>query len=141
MLQGWSNGASAVLAAMSAQELPGFGKLTPQSGFRAGLAFYPACGLKGQFADGLTPYAPVRIFHGTADDEVSAQRCEGFVKRSRKRNADIEITLYPGAEHGFDDPGTQAAERGGQCGRQSRCDREGAGICRRCDTAMTAGGI
>ncbi len=105
VLQGWSNGASAVLAAMSAQELPGFGKLTPQSGFRAGLAFYPACGLKGQFADGLTPYAPVRIFHGTADDEVSAQRCEGFVKRSRKRNADIEITLYPGAEHGFDDPG------------------------------------
>jgi carboxymethylenebutenolidase len=105
VLQGWSNGASAVLAAMSAQEMQGLGKQTPQSGFRAALVFYPACGLKGQFADGLLPYAPVRVFHGTADEEVSARRCDDFVKLSRTRGADIEITLYPGAEHGFDDPG------------------------------------
>jgi dienelactone hydrolase len=105
VLQGWSNGASAVLAAMNAGETPGLGKLTPQSGFRAGVAFYPACGLKGQFPDGLTPYAPVRIFHGAADEEVSARRCEDLVKLSRRRDADIEITLYSGAAHGFDDPG------------------------------------
>jgi dienelactone hydrolase len=105
VLQGWSNGASAVLAVMNAGEMPGFGKLTPHNGFRAGLAFYPACGLKGQFPEGLTPYAPVRIFHGTADGEVSARRCEDLVKLSRKRNADIEIALYPAAAHGFDDPG------------------------------------
>jgi carboxymethylenebutenolidase len=105
VLQGWSNGASAVLAAMSEGEIKGFGKLTPQSGFRAGLAFYPACGLKGQFADGLTPYAPVRIFHGTADEEVSARRCDDLVRQSRKGDANIEIKLYPGAAHGFDDPG------------------------------------
>jgi carboxymethylenebutenolidase len=53
VLQGWSNGASAALAAMAAREAPGFGPLSPDNGFRAALAFYPACGLKGQFAEGL----------------------------------------------------------------------------------------
>jgi dienelactone hydrolase len=105
VLQGWSNGASAALAAMSAQDMPGLGKLTPQSGFRAALVFYPACGLKGQFTEGLTPNAPVRVFHGTADEEVSPRRCEDLVKLSRTKGADIEITLYPDAVHGFDDPG------------------------------------
>lgn len=105
VLQGWSNGASAALAAMAAQNIPPLGKLTPENGFRATLAFYPACGLKGQFTDGLQPYAPVRVYHGTADEEVSPRRCEELVKLSRKRNADIQIVLYKGAEHGFDDPG------------------------------------
>jgi carboxymethylenebutenolidase len=105
VLQGWSSGASAALAAMGAQEVAGLGTLTPRSGFRAALAFYPACGLKRRFPDGLMPYAPVRIFHGTADEEVSPRRCEALVGLSRKRGADIEIALYPNAEHGFDDPG------------------------------------
>lgn len=105
VLQGWSNGASAALAAMAAQEAPGLGPRTPTNGFRAALAFYPACGLKGQFTDGLQPYAPVRVYHGTADEEVSARRCEALVNLSRKRNADIQIVLYKDAVHGFDDPG------------------------------------
>jgi dienelactone hydrolase len=105
VLQGWSNGASATLAAMEAGEVPGLGALTRKNGFRAGVAFYPGCRLKGQFADGLRPYAPVRVFHGTADKEVSPTRCEELVALSRKRGGDIEITTYPGAAHGFDDPG------------------------------------
>lgn len=105
VLQGWSNGASAALAAMAMREAPGLGPLTRSNGFRAGLAFYPACGLKGRFPDGLLPYAPVRVFHGTADQEVSPRRCAALVDASRKRNADIEIALYEDAEHGFDDPG------------------------------------
>lgn len=107
VLQGWSNGASATLATMSEHEAPGFGTLTRENGFRAGVAFYPACGLKGQFDDGLTPYAPVRVFHGLADEEVSAKRCSNLVELSRKGGADITVTLYPGAVHGFDDPGKQ----------------------------------
>jgi dienelactone hydrolase len=107
VLLGWSNGASATLAAMAAQDATGAGKLTPSSGFRAGLAFYPACGLKNEFADGLIPHAPVRIFHGTADEEVSPRRCTALVDLSRKRNADIELVLYADAEHGFDDPGSK----------------------------------
>jgi dienelactone hydrolase len=53
-LQGWSNGGSATLAALS-RTAPGINSPTPASGFRAGLVFYPACGLKGQFDDGILP--------------------------------------------------------------------------------------
>jgi carboxymethylenebutenolidase len=104
-LQGWSNGGSATLAAM-AIDAPGLKEHTPSAGFRAALAFYPACGLKGHFnADGYRPYAPVHIFHGTADEETSSRRCAALVERSRALGGDIAIELYPDAVHGFDDPG------------------------------------
>ena len=102
-LQGWSNGGSATLATMSATA-PGITAPTPATGFRAGLAFYPACGLKGQFAAGIKPYAPVRVFHGSADAEVSPRRCAELVAKSQAGGGDIQFQLYPGATHGFDDP-------------------------------------
>jgi len=101
-LQGWSNGGSATVAAMAA----GTGFTPPsQKGFAAALSFYPACGLKDAFKSGYKPYARVAVFMGTADEEVSPQRCEAFVAASRAGGGDIAITLYPGATHGFDDPG------------------------------------
>jgi carboxymethylenebutenolidase len=102
-LQGWSNGASATLATMSVTA-PGITAPTPSAGFRAGLALYPACGLKGQFADGIKPYAPVRVFHGSGDEEVSPRRCAEFVTKSQAIGGDIQFQLYPDATHGFDDP-------------------------------------
>lgn len=103
-LQGWSNGGSATLATMSSPlPLGKFGGF----GFYAGLAFYPACGLKGQFPGGLQPYAPVRVFMGTADEEVSSKRCSELIEKSRARLGDISIKLYEGATHDFDDPGAQ----------------------------------
>jgi carboxymethylenebutenolidase len=104
-LQGWSNGGSAALATLSV-EAPGGATRAPEDGFRAALVFYPACGLKGQFAaGGYRPYAPVRIFHGTGDEEVSFRHCADLVARSRMHGGDIEIRPYRGATHGFDDPG------------------------------------
>ena len=47
-LQGWSNGGSAAIATMSS-DAPGIAAPTPETGFRAALVFYPACGLKGRF--------------------------------------------------------------------------------------------
>ncbi|MGH6712757.1 MAG: dienelactone hydrolase family protein [Bradyrhizobium sp.] len=102
-LQGWSNGASATLATMSVTA-PGISAPTPSTGFRAALAFYPACGLKGQFTDGIKPYAPVRVFHGSADEETSPRRCADLVSKSQAIGGDIQVQLYPGATHGFDDP-------------------------------------
>jgi carboxymethylenebutenolidase len=103
-LQGWSNGGSATLAAMAAGS--GFTS-DSQKGFAAAVSFYPACGLKGAFEAGYKPYAPVRVFMGTADEEVSPKRCEALVADSRASGSDIEIKLYPGATHGFDDPGAK----------------------------------
>ncbi len=99
-LQGWSNGGSATLATM-ATDAPG----RNGAGFRAALAFYPACRLKDHFESGYRPYAPVMVLHGTADEEVSPKVCADLVARSRAENGAIDIKLYPGATHDFDDPG------------------------------------
>jgi len=104
-LQGWSNGGSAALATM-APDAPGIAEHTPAAGFRAALVFYPGCGLQQRFDSGFAPYAPVRVFMGEADEEVSPPICKRLVERSRAKNGDIAIELYPGASHGFDDPGS-----------------------------------
>jgi dienelactone hydrolase len=108
-LQGWSNGGSATLAAMAevAADTPGAVMRGPRLGFRAAQAFYPACGLKGFFGEGYLPYAPVRVLQGDADEEVSPKRCAAFVEKSRAHGGDIDIVLYPGATHDFDDPGAR----------------------------------
>ena len=102
-LQGWSNGGSAALATMSSTA-PGITAPTAATGFRAGLVFYPACGLKGQFPEGIKPYAPVRMLQGSADEEVSPRRCAELVAKSQAIGGDIHLQLYPDATHDFDDP-------------------------------------
>jgi dienelactone hydrolase len=102
-LHGWSNGGSATLWAM-ASDAPGIRASTPQTGFRAALAFYPACGHKGGFPAAYRPYAPLRVFHGMADEETSARRCGALVERAKAHGGDIRIRYYDGATHGFDDP-------------------------------------
>jgi dienelactone hydrolase len=101
-LLGWSNGGSATLAALADDRWIAERKA---GGFAAAVAFYPACRLKGEFDGGYRPSAPVRVFHGLADEETSPTRCRALVEHSRASGADIAITLYPGATHGFDDPG------------------------------------
>jgi Dienelactone hydrolase and related enzymes len=100
-LLGWSNGGSATLAAM-ADDKPGDMR---KIGFRAGVALYPGCGLKQRFAKGgYRPYNPVRVFIGTADEEISPALCEKLVARSRKMGGDIELTTFKGATHSYDTP-------------------------------------
>jgi len=106
-LQGWSNGGSATLATMAIDHPKPANGLEPGP-FAAAVALYPACGLKGQFEVApYKPYAQVEVFHGTADEEVSAKRCEAFVRRGREAGGDISIHLYSGATHSFDDPGSK----------------------------------
>jgi dienelactone hydrolase len=101
-LQGWSNGGSATLASM-APDAPGLGGLTSDAGFRAALAFYPACGLRDHFATiGYRSYAPLRIFVGTADEEISPRVCRDLLAHA---GGDVQIHFYKGATHDFDDPG------------------------------------
>ena len=98
-LQGWSNGGSATIAALAAG--PGAAPASLQ-GFRAALALYPACGLKGAFDEnGYRPTAPLLVLHGTADEETSARRCADFVAKSRAHGGDIAIQLYRGRDPRF----------------------------------------
>lgn len=106
-LQGWSNGGSAAISAMDV-EVPGIEAPTLLTGFRAALAFYPACGLKGHFDQrAFRPYAPTLVFHGTADEEVSYKRCAGLVEKARAGGGDVEIKIYEGATHSFDSPASK----------------------------------
>lgn len=103
-LQGWSNGGSTTIATMSS-DAPGIAQPSPKTGFRAALAFYPGCGLKGQFdQQPFRPYAPLLLLHGTADEEVSYKRCVSLAERSREAGGQVEIKIYPGATHSFDSP-------------------------------------
>jgi carboxymethylenebutenolidase len=103
-LQGWSNGGSAAIATISV-DAPGIQSPTPETGFRAALAFYPACGLKGHFQDKpFRLYAPTVIFHGSADEEVSYRLCAALVERSLAHGGDVAFYLYSGATHSFDSP-------------------------------------
>ena len=103
-IQGWSNGGSATLATISSEALAASG-LGPGKGFRAALAFYPGCGLQGAFTDGYKPYSPARLFIGTSDEEVSPAACIKLVAQAKGIGSDIDLTVYPGATHDFDDPG------------------------------------
>ena len=101
-LMGWSNGGSATLATM-ADDKPGDMR---RLGFRAGIAMYPACGLHNRFGrSGYSTYAPVRVFMGTEDEEVSHDRCRDLIGTSRARGHSVTFTSYRGATHSFDDPG------------------------------------
>ncbi|HYG26283.1 MAG TPA: dienelactone hydrolase family protein [Caulobacteraceae bacterium] len=100
-LMGWSNGGSTTLAAM-ADDKPGDMK---KLGFKAGISFYPGCGLKKRFdKDGYKPYAPVLVFMGTDDEEVSPKLCRSFVRKSKQLGSPIELIEYDGATHSFDTP-------------------------------------
>ncbi len=104
-IQGWSNGASAVLSAM-AKNAPGILGPLPATGFRAALAFYPGCGLRDRYKKDYAPYAPAI--------------CEALVATGKGNGADITSVVYPGATHDFDDPGR--ARQGVEANRTATAD-------------------
>jgi carboxymethylenebutenolidase len=97
-LQGWSNGGSTALNVMQRQG-------AKASGYRAALAFYPGCGPKALLAPDLATTAPVALLLGSDDEEVSPARCQDIARRSIAAGSKVDVVLYPGATHGFDDPG------------------------------------
>jgi carboxymethylenebutenolidase len=101
-LQGWSNGAMTALATMSSRA-PGISNPSPTGGFRAALTFYPGCGMEA-IQGSYLPYAPVQMFVGTDDAEVSSKRCLTWEKRVQAAGGSIDLIAYDGAEHDFDDP-------------------------------------
>jgi len=96
-LQGWSNGGSTTLNVMTRQGA--------KRGFRAALAFYPGCGKSARLEDTIRTSAPITMFLGSDDEEVNPDYCEKVAERSLAAGTKIDVIMYPGATHDFDDPG------------------------------------
>ena len=102
MLQGWSNGASTALNVMERQAAGE--SATPGNRFRAVLVFYPGCGPKALVSQRVKADAPVWAFLGSDDEEVSPTVCARVLGDAT--GGPVGVTIYPGATHDFDDPGT-----------------------------------
>jgi dienelactone hydrolase len=100
VLQGWSNGGSTALNVMIRQ-----GVNEGERGFRAALAFYPGCGKAALLENTVKTSVPIAMFLGSGDEEVSPTICQHVADRSIAAGTKLDVTLYPGATHDFDDPG------------------------------------
>jgi dienelactone hydrolase len=100
-LMGFSRGGQGALYA----SLERFHKLWNPGGaeIAAYVAFYPDCGTTYREDDKVVK-KPIRIFHGTPDDYNPVRTCKAYVERLKRAGADVELTEYPNAEHGFDNP-------------------------------------
>ena len=100
-LMGFSRGGQAALYA----SLDRFQKLWNRSGvkFAAYIPFYPDCATT---YDGDTEVGdkPIRIFHGTPDNYNPVASCKVFVGRLKSAQRDVELTEFPNAPHGYDNP-------------------------------------
>ena len=101
-LMGFSRGGQASLYA----SVERFHKMWNTGGaqFAAYIAFYPDCATTYS-GDTQVVAKPIRIFHGTPDDYNPVRTCKVYQERLLKAaKIDIEITEYPNAAHGFDNP-------------------------------------
>ncbi len=111
---GWSNGGSAAMSAIANTNNP----VAWSSSFKftQALIYYPGCGLRNQYggytAGSWKPYAPTRVMIGSLDSFTSG--CQKRVTRGIALGGDVQITVYSGAQHGFNRAGqlsgTWAAE-------------------------------
>ncbi|WP_246504282.1 dienelactone hydrolase family protein [Bradyrhizobium agreste] len=99
-LQGWSNGGSTALNIVIRQ-----GDKT--NGYRGSLVFYPGCGPAALLAPIVSTATPIAMFLGADDEEVSPANCQRLAERSRQAGSRIDLTVYPGASHGFDEPSSK----------------------------------
>jgi dienelactone hydrolase len=73
--------------------------------FAGHLAFYPSGCITRLAEEERVSEAPIRIFHGAADDWTLMGPCKAYVERLRQAGKDATLTEYPGAHHAFDNTG------------------------------------
>ncbi|MDA0675452.1 MAG: dienelactone hydrolase family protein [Proteobacteria bacterium] len=104
-LIGWSNGSRAVLTAM-AETYPG------AHAFRTAIAFYANCTITLPGEAAWRPYAPLQVLIGELDDWTPAAACLTLARRTRANaGAPFDVSVYPGAHHGFDTPSSPVRYR------------------------------
>ena len=107
VLQGWSNGGSTALNVMIRQGQSEGANGNAHAGFRTALAFYPGCGKAALLESTVKTTTPIAMFVGSDDEEVSPRICQHVAERSLAAGTKLDVTLYPGATHDFDDPGAK----------------------------------
>jgi dienelactone hydrolase len=91
--------------------------------FAAYIPFYAPCETRFIDDEKLSK-RPVRIFHGAADDWVKVEPCQRFVERLRRAANDVQLIVYPGARHVFDNPLFQSERNFPDTEVLTRCNRE-----------------
>ncbi len=106
-LVGWSHGGSTTLASVNGKDpriAQFFAAATPPAPFVGAVAFYPGCVVSLRKGAEWMPSVPLRIDTGELDDWTPSSKCVELGDDARKRGAEIKVTVYPGAYHGFDAP-------------------------------------
>ena len=98
-IMGFSKGGTSALVASHERQLA-------QAGVPAGLRyalhvpFYPSCAV--QFYQPRTSGKPIYMLLGGGDTYVGFQPCQDYAETIRATGGRVEVTVYPGAMHGFD---------------------------------------
>ena len=110
VLAGWSHGAWTAMdyLTMDAAKhpLPGISGLHPDLPEVTGsILFYPYCGV-GTLSRFKLPAHPVKTLAliAGADEIVDASLCIRYFENQQRKGADIDMKVYPTANHVFDDP-------------------------------------
>jgi dienelactone hydrolase len=71
--------------------------------FAAYISFYTRCDAP-LLEDEIVSDRPIRLFHGSADDYVPVEPTRLYVERLKRAGKDVQLTVYEGARHAFDNP-------------------------------------
>ncbi len=71
--------------------------------FDAYIPFYVRCDAP-MLEDENFSERPIRLYHGSADDYVPVAPTRRYVERLKRAGSDVELTVYEGARHSFDNP-------------------------------------
>lgn len=122
-VMGWSHGAMTTLATISEAMIKEIGWTQP--GFLTAVAFYPGC-----IELNKTKYVnkvPLLMQLGEKDDWTPAKNCVAMAKAVGTRHAaPIELDVYPGAYHAFDNPTGKVNVRSANSGGGDRQVHSGA---------------
>lgn len=126
-IMGFSRGGQAALYA----SVKRFDHLWNKSGIVPALylPFYPDCAITFK-ADTDVADKPIRIFGGSSDDYNPPAPCAAYVERLKAAGKDVEIAVYPNAQHVFDipfGPETPITVEGGQTVRNCKISEDANG--------------
>lgn len=106
-VMGWSHGAMTILGTISESMIERIGWREP--GFLTAVLFYPGC-LETSKTSFRTK-VPMLMQLGEKDDWTPVRYCERLARDARGRGARIDMDIYPGAYHAFDNPTGQVRAR------------------------------